>query len=152
KAACPQQRADLQSAEETRPVAFLQAPESRKVEMVVMIVRQQNEINLGEVLEAHSRRPVPARARPRDGTDALRPDRVGQGGDVACLNEKRCMVDESHPQVGDAARGRRTDRAIEVAPLSAAACPHPFEKVAKSSRLEPGVVETLAVEVLRLRS
>src|SRR5262249_48105682 len=89
---------------------------------------------------------------PGNGTDALRPDRIREDVDIACLDEKRRMIDEGDSQIGDAARGSLADRTVEIAPCPSPARPHPFQKVAESSKLDPGVVEALAVEVLRLRN
>jgi len=60
------------------------------------------------------------------------------------------MVDEGHPQVGDATGGSKARWSIRVpAPLAAPARRDPFEEIGEASRVPAGIVEAPPVEMVR---
>jgi hypothetical protein len=78
KAVVSQELSHAQPAKNARPVPLFQAFERGQVQMVVVIVREQDEIDLRQVVESNPGRPMAPRPDPGNGGDAFRPDRVGQ--------------------------------------------------------------------------
>lgn len=82
-------------------------PHRRRVEVVIVIVREQNEIDLGQLLEGYAGRHQSSRSDPRDRRCALAPDRIGQNIERPELEQHRRMPDPGYRPI--AARGAGSD-------------------------------------------
>src|SRR3546814_2450616 len=80
--------------------------------MVVMIVRQQYRIDLGQGAEFDAGRGHAAWTGKSDGACAVRPDRIGKDVEASDLDQERCMADHGDTEPVHA-RFRRHGRSEE---------------------------------------
>jgi len=66
----------------------------RDIQMVIVIVAEENNVDPRQRLPCHAGITNPLRPRPTDRTRAFRPDRVGEDGDAADLNQEGSVIDE----------------------------------------------------------
>ena len=132
------------------------------VEMIVVIVRLQDQIDRRQRGERESWRHETARSGERNRRDAIREDGIGEHVEAADLDEETRV-----PDPGDAAtgRGRRPEnrvgryrlwrRSARAKPEFAGACPieHPLERVAEPvlDRARPRVEESAVGAAMRGR-
>ena len=88
-----------------------QAPHRPAVEMVVVVVRLQDDIEGWQVFERNPRRNPTPRAGKLDWRCALAPDRIGQNVQARYLNQESCMP---HPREGEliGCRTRHQERRV----------------------------------------
>jgi len=126
-----EQRGIAERHQEARVATALRdASERRQIEVVVVGVRDQDEVDGRERVQLETRFDPAARPEPRDGARGGRPDRVGQEADPAELDQQRGVTDpgrggnavpgvfaQKSPVVGDALRRARPacDRARDAA-------------------------------------
>ena len=172
-----QDRVVAQAGDDDRPVALPQPLQRRQVHMVVMIVADEDEVDLGQILEADARRPHPLWADEGEGRSTLRPDRIGENVEPASLDEHGRVADpgDSH-QIGidavNAAAPILDDRALEprtegglggriagldrhlARPLGASAREKARQEAswAAAIRRKPRIEEALAVEMVAARA
>ena len=77
-----------------RGEAFSELDQRRDIQMVIVVVAQENDVDLRKVRERHPGLAHAPGTDPAKRACALRPDRVGQDGGAAGLDQKRRMVDE----------------------------------------------------------
>src|SRR3546814_2233108 len=80
--------------------------------MVVMIVRQQYRIDLGQGAEFDAGRGHAAWTGKSDGACAVRPDRIGKDVEASDLDQERCMADHGDTEPVHA-RFRRHGRDVD---------------------------------------
>ena len=76
-------------------------PESSKrlhIQVIVVSMRNQDDVDRREIVEGDARRIDTPRAHTGKRADALRPDRVGQDVQAGSLQQEACMADETHAQ------------------------------------------------------
>jgi hypothetical protein len=85
--------AQAQGHDDTRLVARIQRPQRIGVEVVVVVVRDQHEIDLRHRLQCEGRRRDALRARPLQRRRALRPPRIGEDVEPRHLHQQRGVAD-----------------------------------------------------------
>ena len=115
----PQDRLVAQGRDRRRRTPPGQAPEGGEVEVVVVIVRHQDQVDVRQARQRQPRRAGATGACPAHGGAAFAEDRVGQDRHARQLQQERRVADEGHR--GRAWRHQRGGRGIHRVGRQAAA-------------------------------
>lgn len=127
----------------------VEAAQGGEVEVVVMVVRQQDSVDRGQVFEADAGGGGAFGAGEADGAGAVGPNRIDQEVEPCDLYQQRGMADHRDGQVIDTRRGFRRGDGHMGGPCLAFAVPLPAEHVAQAFRCGPcGVEEARSVEMV----
>jgi hypothetical protein len=141
-------------------VGARQATDRRIIEMVVVIVRLQNDVDRRQVVERNPRRHPAPGSRETDRRRALTPHRIDEHVHAADLNQEARMTDPGDEELlGVSAwrlecwRNEREHRGIGIPGSRArrAMHEHPFEETAESrdGLRDPGIAKSAAGPVMR---
>lgn len=84
-------------------------PQAGEIHMIVMVVRQEQQIDFGQIVQHPAGGTGALRPRPGDGRAALAEDRIGEDGQVRQADQEAAMADE-----GDRG-GPRRRQAVRIA-------------------------------------